>query len=445
MEVLHYSYDVAVLGAGPGGLTAAVAAARQGMKVLLVDRNGYLGGTLASGLPILGFLDCKARQVTGGMAEEVVDRLTEAGGSYGIKFDPHHNSTVTVHPGYMRLVAVKMCQEAGVDILLHCETVNVDVTNGKITCVSVFGKGMRVDIAAKIYMDGTGDGDVGYLAGAAYEKGHGDTKGVQPPTLMFTLGNVDHEKMFRYLDDHPEDHDDPVDFFRNEKSHSLVAFKGLYRRLREQGENPVNMPALICINSMNEGQVYINGMRLSNTDGTDLVSLTKAELDGHLQVEKLIAMLKKYVPGFEDCHLISINPAVGIRETRRLIGKKYLTIDKAMAYEVPDDTIALAAYMIDIHSPTDTKSTFIKLQEPFGIPYLTLVNRDIGNLMMVGRCISVDYQVYGSTRVMSTCMAVGEAAGIGAALAIKKNIDPADVDHNEVRKILLANKAILSL
>ena len=113
---------------GPGGLAAALTAARQGAKVLLAERNGYLGGGLALGIPILGFLDSKRRKVASGIGEEIVDRLAAAGGSYGIKVDPHHNSLVTVHPDLFKIVAIDLCTEAGIEVVMHCETVDVDVT-----------------------------------------------------------------------------------------------------------------------------------------------------------------------------------------------------------------------------------------------------------------------------------------------------------------------------
>lgn len=446
MKVEKLSYDVAVFGSGSGGLLAAVAAARLGVKVLLVEREGFLGGMMASGIPILGFLDIKHRQITSGLAEEVVDRLVARGGSYGITVDPHHNSLVTVQPADMRVVAIEMVREAGVDVIMHCDTVDAKVEGGVLKTVSIFGKGTRFDIDAKVFIDGTGDGDVGYLAGAQFEKGQKGTGALQPPTMLCSIGNVKFDRMWDYLDKHPEDHVDPVEWYRKEPSFAFVGFKTLYQRLKEEGKRPpINIPALICCSSMNEGQVFINGNRLSGTDASDIISLTKGEMDGQVLVPELVKMLKENVPGFEDCYLLYTNPSLGIRETRRFVGKKMVMVESAQNYEIPDDTIALAGYMIDIHSAVDDKSTFIKLDGPFGIPYQCLVSKNIDGLMMAGRCISVDARVYGSTRVMATCMNVGEAAGIGAALAVKQGISPADVSSDEVRGYLKKSGNILSI
>jgi len=267
MNHVYKEYDVVVIGGGVSGVVAATAAARQGVKTLIVEAEGYLGGNATFGIPFLGFLDVQRRQITSGIAEEVVNRLVENDGSMGIKYDPHHNSMALAEPGPMKLTAYEMCREAGVEFLLHAMPVKAEVENGRLKKILVMGKGCMVEIHAKIFIDATGDGDIGYMAGAEYEKGDE----VQPPTVLFTIGGVDKDKYFDYLDEHPEDHADPVDFFRNEPSHILVALKGLYKRLREQGKCPVNMPALIMTASPKDPHtVHINGMRLSGTDASDL-------------------------------------------------------------------------------------------------------------------------------------------------------------------------------
>lgn len=442
MNHVYKEYDVVVIGGGVSGIVAATAAARQGVKTLIVEAEGYLGGNATFGIPFLGFLDVQRRQITSGIAEEVVNRLVENDGSMGIKYDPHHNSMALTEPGPMKLTAYEMCREAGVEFLLHAMPVKAEVENGRLKKILAMGKGYMVEIGAKMFIDATGDGDIGYMAGAEYEKGDE----VQPPTVLFTIGGVDKDKYFDYLDEHPEDHADPVDFFRNEPSHILVALKGLYKRLREQGKCPVNMPALIMTASPKDPHtVHINGMRLSGTDASDLFEKSAAELEGLRQAKELIRMLRENVPGFENCYFVNAAPSLGVRETRRLLGKKYLTVDKAAASEVPKDTIALAGYMIDVHSSKDDKSTFVKLENPFGIPYQCLISKNIRSLMMCGRCISVDRQVLGSARVMATCMNLGEAAGIGAALAVKQGVEPENLDVQQVRAELRKSGNILSV
>jgi len=205
MKSKSMKYDVVVIGGGPGGIPAALATARLGVKVLIIDRNGYIGGNAASGLPFLGFLDKQGRQVTGGIAQEFIDSLKKLGGAYNHRRCPMHNSVTIIHPELFKLVAFEKCLDAGVELLLHCELVSVSVENGKIESISVMGKGFRYDIEAKVFIDATGDGDAGYLAGATFGKGQDGTGVMQPPTVMFTLGNVDKSRYFDYLEKHPED------------------------------------------------------------------------------------------------------------------------------------------------------------------------------------------------------------------------------------------------
>ena len=167
----NYSYDVAVIGGGPSGLAAALAAARHGSKVVIIERNDYLGGNAVTGLPFLGFLDKHGRQVTGGIAQEMIDTLSEMGMSPGHNRCPLHNSVTIFHPDMFKIVAMEKCEQEGIHVLLHCELVDVTVTDKRITNVTVMGKGIRINIEANVFIDGTGDGDLAYLAGCSYEKG----------------------------------------------------------------------------------------------------------------------------------------------------------------------------------------------------------------------------------------------------------------------------------
>ncbi|MDL2229873.1 FAD-dependent oxidoreductase [Treponema sp. OttesenSCG-928-L16] len=454
MKEFRLEYDAAVIGAGPGGIPAALALADMGIKVLLVEKNGYVGGNAALGLPWLAFLDKKGRQVIGGWAQKFVDELTARGASYGHRTCPMHNSVTVIQPDVFKLVALEALKKSGVDLLLHCESIGAELENGTLRKVTVFGKGNRIDIGAKIFIDATGDGDIAYLAGCSYEMGQEGSGALQPPTVMFTLGGVHEEKFFNYLEENPDQltYGDRIEcgpgydaaYFRGSENHVFVGLRKLLSELRERGECPIDRDTLIYINSPNPGEVYVNSTRLLNVDGTNIFDLTRGEIDGHLQIPKLIDVLKKYVPGFENCYLSNIAPNMGIRETRRFQGIKYLTADHIIRGEIPDDTIALGSYKIDIHSALDDSTIFTALENPFGIPYGCLVSKELKGLMFSGRLISMDAEVLGSTRIMPTCMAIGEAAGVGAALAIKHNIQAAEVDPGEVRNILLKNGAILS-
>lgn len=448
--------DVAVIGGGPGGISAAVAAARLGAKTIIVERLGYLGGGMATGLPLLAFLDAKGRKITGGIAQEIVDRLTEMGGSYGHRVCPFHNSTTIINPLYARIVCFELIKENNIQSLLHSEVISASIENGKLVSITIMGKGTEIEIQAKVFVDATGDGDLAYLAGAKFEKGQEGTGVMQPASLLFDIGGVNLEDFFDYLEAHPEelpyksdlDHIRPgynAAFFRESPNHVFFGLNALISKLRAEGKCPIDRDTVIYIRQPITDHVTINTIRILNFDGSDVRDLSRGEMEGHLQIIPLIKMLQEYVPGFKNCYLSSINPTIGVRETRRIIGKKMLHEDEIINGDVPSDSIGLGSYNIDIHYG-DGDGTYLKtLDEPYGIPYGCTLAADIDGLMLSGRCISVDAVVFGSSRVMPTCMAVGQGVGIGAALAVKHGISPYHVNIDEIRNILDEEGAILSV
>ncbi|ACL75305.1 FAD-dependent oxidoreductase [Ruminiclostridium cellulolyticum] len=453
MKTLQKKYDVVVIGGGPGGIPAAIAASRNGAKVLLVEKNGYLGGNLTIGLPLLGYLDKDGNPVTAGIAQELVDELKKRNSCTDHYPCPMHNSVTLYDHEIFKVVAFEMCLNAGVEILLHTEIIDTNVENGKIKTVTLFGKGYHIEVEAAVFIDASGDGDMGYMAGATYNMGQKDTGALQPPTLMFTLGNVDTDKTIEFIASDPEqmrlcntiecDFDKyNADFFRSNPYHVMVGLRKLFLELKAKGELPVDRDTLIYIKSLIPGEVHINSTRHLGINGSDVLDLTRSEIEGHLQIPKLVETLKKHVPGFENCYITQIYPSMGIRETRRFEGICELTEDRIIVGDVPEDTVALGSYIIDIHEAKGA-GTIVKRIKPYGIPYGCTVSKDIGNLMFSGRCASLDAVVMSSARVMPTCMAIGEGAGVGAALAVKHNILPAQVNVKEVRKILRNSNVIL--
>lgn len=450
-----YQADVVVIGAGPGGLSAAIAAARQGVRVLLVERMGYLGGCLAMGLPLLGYFDAQERYVTGGFAQELVDRLMDKGATTGHRICPMHNSTTIIDPSVAKIVCFELALEAGVQLLLHSELADVEVCDGMIQSVTVVGKGEKIRITGTVFIDGTGDGDLACMSGAQYYKGQDGTGEMQSPTLTFDLGGVELEKLFDYLDKHPGDFQycDTMEVkpgyntehLRGDRNHVFIGMRETVARLKAEGKCPIKRDTLIYINQMNPGHVLINSIRILDFDGSDVASLTAGETESYLTILPLIKMLRENIPGFENCYLSYINPVIGVRESRRVQGIRMLRAEQVLAGEVPEDSICLGSFKIDIHGGATDRTIFKYLDHPYGIPYGCTVSRDIGNLMMTGRCISVDAVAFGSIRIMPTCMAVGQGAGVGAALAVEQRIPPQGVDPQEIREILLRNGAVLEV
>lgn len=451
-------YDIVVLGAGPGGLGAALSAARNGAKVLLADKNGYLGGNLALGLPLLGFLDKDGRRVIKGIAQEFIDDLRAYETPYGQAASSHlhcplHNSVTLYDHEIFKFIAFRKVLKAGIEVLLHSELRSVNVENGRMRSIELMGKGWIVEAQAKVFIDGTGDGDMAYLAGASYEKGQKDTGVLQPPTLMFTLRNVDTEKTIDFIASDPEQMEQcktmevgagfDAEFFRKNPHHVLVGLRKLFSRLREEGKMPIDRDNMIYIKSLLPGEVHMNCTRHLGVDGSDVFSLTHGEIEGYLQIEKFVDVLRKHVPGFENCILSQIYPTLGIRESRRFRGIKQLQEEAVVQGEIGPDTIGIGSYIVDIHMGNGS-GTIIKKIPPYGLPYGITVSSEIEGLMFAGRCASMDAVVMSSARVMPICMAMGEGAGVGAALAVKKGISPRDVDVNEIREILKKSNVLLA-
>ena len=217
----------------------------------------------------------------------------------------------------------------------------------------------------------------------------------------------------------------------------------LFDRLKAEGKCPVERGNIIYINGLHKGEIYVNTTRLLHTDATDILDLTRAEMEGHLQVGRLVEMFREHVPGFENCYVSSIAPSLGVRESRRFKGIKTLRVEEALSGALPDDTVCLSGYKIDIHKDCENATLFQTVDRPFGVPYGTLVSAEIDNLMFAGRCVSVDESVIGSVRVMPCCMAMGQAAAIGAALALDRREAPAEVSVSDIRAELLHQNAIL--
>jgi ribulose 1,5-bisphosphate synthetase/thiazole synthase len=447
--------DVAVIGAGPGGLSAAITAAREGMKVILVERTAILGGCAASGLGILGYLDAKGRKSLGGLAQEYLDKLKEIDGTLGSTPCPVHNSITPISSDAFKYLAVRMCREAGVQILFNCDLTDVLVENDKVKAVTVYGKCTDIEIHAPVFVDGTGDGDLAFMAGAEYINGQDGTGLMQPATLLFTVTGHDLEAFYAYLEKHPSElgikeryaQGYDLKFFRENPGHCLIGLTEMFRQAHASGELDIPRNQFIYIKTANEKLLAINTTRIININASDPFELSRGLEEGYRQVEILTGFMRKNIPGFEHVVVANISPTLGIRETRHFIGKKRLTREMIPAYSAGkgDDVIALCAYNFDFHSGNGEHIDLYRVDEPFGIPYGCLIPKRIKGLFLAGRTLSVDGYVFAAARVMGPLIACAEAIGIAAATAVKKNIEVEEVDTGELREALAAHGAVLKL
>lgn len=436
--------DILVVGGGPAGIMAAQAASDDGLKVALIEGRSFLGGNLTIGLPILDFHSQKGNQIIKGLPDKFVNRLIDMKGATKIQRCPLHMSISFIEPEEVKLAAINVMKENNVKVLLNAVCASAIMADDKIKGVIVESKGGREALLAKVIIDCSGDGDVAYQAGAKYEKGNKDGL-MQPATLEFCLRNVDIDKLRFSVADHPDLYKPepiPPEYYAENRYFILVGLKSLMKRAREDGLNlPVD--TTVIVTGIGEGEIWVNMTRVTGTDGTDPDSVTEAEFIARRQIDHLIKYFKNYVPGFENAYMSRTAPFIGIRETRRIIGKYTLTRDDIMHRRQFEDGIAVVSYPLDIHQPDGDGFSLEWSGDCYDIPYRSLVPEKILNLLVAGRSISATHEAMASTRVMGPCMAMGEAAGRAAKISVRRDISPSEIDFGELREELLSNGAYL--
>ncbi|MBQ2993618.1 MAG: FAD-dependent oxidoreductase [Alistipes sp.] len=436
--------DVLVVGAGPAGLMAAEAAAKdKSLKVMLLEQRGYLGGNLTIGLPILAFLGPKGNQVVKGGAQRLIDRLWAKGAASEHKPCKNHMSLTIIDPDQTKTTAWEIMDDAGVEVLLYVFVVDTIVENGCVKGVIIESKAGREVILAKSVIDCTGDGDVAFRAGVECTKGD-ENGGMQPPTLMYLMKGVEMQKLRDAICNEPEKYDMdvmPPAQFRDGKF-ITVGLRGCIIEAQKQGYK-VPVARTILITGLKDDEIWVNMTRVNGVDSTDPASYTHGEHEARRQMYEVTDYLKNFVPGFESAWIERSAAFMGIRESRVIVGKYVMTAQDILHQKSFDDVIAVAGYPVDIHHAEGGDCTMLFCDDAYDIPYGVLVPEHIEGLLVAGRCSSMDHEAMAATRVMSTCMALGEAAGTAARIAIADGVLPSGVDVKKVQAALLESGAYL--
>lgn len=418
------SYDVIVCGGGPAGLVAAVAAARNGAKTLLVERYGFVGGMSTSALvtPISEFRHF-GKQHIGGIPFELLGRAAELGGA-DITLE---SGNFPVNDEIMKLAAQRLLLESGVTLLYHTWFSDCVTEEGRVTHVIVQNKAGRVAYRASVFVDCTGDADLVRAAGFPTTK----DDVLQPATLWFQLGGVDTDAL-DYLFRDAVDGMLPV-------SHAV---RSRLLELNEQGEIPIFGGPWIN-KFFHDGMVSINVLREA-TDASDPEWFTKTECSLRENLQLIIDVLRREFPEFRDCWLAKSGIQTGVRETHHIVGIYELKRDDILVPKAFPDTIAKGAHVIDIHSSdSNEQNGLVVPRQEYNIPFRCLVPQGSINLVTAGRCLCADGPGFGSVRVMATCMAMGQAAGTAAALSFKHGYSMSDIDFAQLRETLIEQGAVV--
>ncbi len=436
--------DVLVVGGGPSGIIAAQAAAEDGAKVLLLESRSFVGGNMTIGLPILGFLGQKGNQIIKGLPQKLIDRLKARSAASEHRPCPLHMSLTLVEPESVKTVALEMLVESGVEVQFYTFCAGVVMEGDELKGVIVESKAGREAILAKVIIDCSGDADVADKSGVPCDYGN-EQHGVQPPTLMFCLGGVDTEKLRLSIAEEPRTYLTdfiPAEYFGQNNQFVLVGMRNLIKKAQDAGLT-LTTERTILITGLRKGEVWVNMTRISGVNGTDPDSLTHGEIEGRKQIYDIQQYLTDYVPGFENAYFLKTAPFLGIRETRRIQGRYTMTRDDIMSCAHFDDAIAVASYPLDIHHPQGGGCTLEWCGDCYDIPYGSLVPQKVKNLLVAGRCISTTHEAMSAIRVMAPCMAMGEAAGRAAKMAIKDGVQPADINVRKLQRELIEKGAYL--
>ena len=418
-------YDLVVVGAGSAGSSAAISAARLGAKTLLVDRLAFMGGTSTAVLDTFYAFYTPGeapRRVVGGLGWEVVQRMTAEGVAFERPNTYGAGTGVTYDQETLKVLWEELAADAGVELLLHTWATGVRVDAGRIGAVRLWNKGGERWVEGEVIVDASGDADVSALAGVAYDNAAEQGR-VQSLSTLFKLASVDVARA------------------------ASVKKAELWERMREAASTgDYDLPRIegSWHRTPFPGIVLIHMTRIPNVDATDPEQLTRAEVAGRRQVREYARFLRDRVPGFEGSVVVATSPAIGVRESRRVHGAYVLTREDVLEGRRFEDEIALCGAPIeDHHAGGDTAWQYVGEAGVYGIPYRCLLPAELDGLLVAGRCFSSTHDAHASARSMATCMAMGQAAGTAAVMAIRHGTVPRAVSAASLRNRLHAEGALL--
>jgi hypothetical protein len=419
--------DVLVVGSGPGGLAAALGAARAGASTLLLERFGCLGGNITVvGVESLAWYRREQTVDSEGIGIELEVRAKAMGAT-----SPEVQSrSEALNADMFKVVADQLVEEAGVRPLLHALAIDVVMEGDTLRGVIIHSKSGRGAILARRTVDATGDADIAHHAGAPYHKTPKER--MLPVTVMFSVAGVDRKRFLDYVAANPTKYKDwglNWDTEKGGKEDELFSpyLERPFAQARAAGVIPPGLKSIGGTwSTISDGgeATYLNMIHLTGFDGTDVWDLTRAEIEGRYQALQAIKALNHFAPGFEAARLRTYGMTVGIRDTRKIEGRYNLTERDVRNQARFADSIGIFPEFIDGYGVLVLPTTGRFFEIPFG----ALVPRQVENLLVAGRCIAGDEISHAAVRSMMCCTVTGQGAGVAAALSIKDGVPSSQID-----------------
>lgn len=453
-------YDVIVAGGGIAGAMSAIAAARNGAKVLIFDQYGYFGGNLtACGVgPMMTFF-AGEKQVIKGLGEEMIQRMKDRGYSPGHVLDStNFISYVTPFSAEgMKIVLDEMIVEAGCEVLFHTYMIGVDYKDDKITSLYLSNKSGVHKYEAKIFIDATGDADIATASNVPMQVGRESDNAMQPMTMNLKLYGVDADRLRKCVLEDPKKFprlNRDIDVMKTSSRLSFVGFEKEFNEAKARGEISIPREDILFFETNTPGEFIMNTTRIIDHNGVDAFSISDAEIIGRKQCEELYNFVRKYIPGFENAQIAYSGPNIGMRSTRQIIGKYVLNAQDIISRKKFASTIAHSGYPIDIHNPKGEGTTAIHTSDKafdehdtssfdrsifddyYSIPFEIMMTNEYKNLLVCGRSVSATFEAQAAIRLTPTLTAMGQACGTAAVMALETE-DVNNIEMNKLQEVLI--------
>ena len=430
-------YDCIVVGGGTAGACAGITAARHGLKTLIVESFGFLGGTQTAALvtPMMATLISDADKANiSGLNNEIITALEQSGDGNGAWFNPEA----------LKFVLEEMAVQSGAELLYFTQCIDVETKDGAIHSIKIFNKSGISELRAHYFIDASGDADLAFGAGVPCVSGSAATGKNQHISLRFECGGVSMQRFAEFMTD--------IAGWKHNAAEMHVAYTHykdwyltpLFQAGISEGiieAEDANYFQMFSIPGKPDCAAFNCPEIRCEHNGINPWNLTGAVIKGHRTIKRLMRLMRAKFPGFEKAYINQVASQVGIRETRRIVGDYVLCAADVVSYKKFDDGIARSNWYMDVHGAEDEREAVESIaladiderDKYYEIPYRALFSSAISNMLVAGRCISSDFAAQSSYRIIPTCRAIGESAGHAVYLAHKNNCSVQTVDGTLVR------------